>query len=167
MYTADLANIGKNTFELAAVGNFQARFDPRIQAIRPAFQVANIGTGAADDRGDFGKKAGAILGANSQLHRKGRSAFAAPFDGDATFGLVHQILHIGTSASVDGNAAAAGDVPDNFVAGNWIATLGAKNEQVIMALHDKRRFADAEHPLDGFDERGPGIIHFGSRRLSR
>jgi len=39
----------------------RAGVNPRVIAIRPAFQVSNIRAGTADDRGDFGEQTGAIL----------------------------------------------------------------------------------------------------------
>ena len=38
----NFADIGKNRFQLAAVGNFQAGIDPRIHLVRPALQAVDI-----------------------------------------------------------------------------------------------------------------------------
>ena len=68
---------------------------------------------------------------------------------------------------MNGDAAAAGDVADDFVAGNWIATLRAIHQQIVVALDDERRFAEAQHALDGFDQRRLGVRCFGSATLFR
>ena len=112
------ANICENAFELAAVGDFQTGFDASVEAVRTAFEIANVGAGGADNRGNLGEQTGAIPGANRQLHRKCSSTGTTPFDGDASFRLVHQILNIGTSPSVNRNTAATGDITNDFVTGN-------------------------------------------------
>jgi len=121
----DFADIDENGFELTLVGNFEIGVNAGVGAIRTAFQVVNVGTGffSADDGGDFGKKASAVARADGELDGKLGFGTAAPLDGDAAFGLVHEILHVGTSSGVHRHTAAAGDVADNFVARNGIATL--------------------------------------------
>src|ERR1700674_4042710 len=128
------AAVGETASRLAAIGNFQAGFDARVELVGSAFKIANVGAGSADDRGNFSEQAGAILGANCQLHRESGRALAAPFDRDAALGLVHQILHVWTGASVDGYSATTGDIADDFVAGNRIAALGTKYQQIIVAF---------------------------------
>src|ERR1043166_2401670 len=134
----DFANVGENAFKLAPVDNLEAGLDTSIEAIRTAFQITNVGTGAANDGSDFGKESSAVFGANRELDREGGRALAAPLDGNATFGLVKKILHVGAGTSVHGNSAAAGNVADNFIARNGIATFRAEDQQVVVALNDKR-----------------------------
>jgi len=159
----NFADIDENGFELTPVGNFEVGVNARVGAgaIGTAFEVVNVGTGSADDGGDVGKKTGAVARADGELDRKLGFGSAAPLDGDAAFGLVHEILHVGTRSGVHGDAAAARDVADNFVAGNGIATFGAINEQIVMAFDDQRRFAETQHAFDGLDESGLGIDGFG------
>src|SRR5216684_4422898 len=153
----DFLNIDQDGFELAFIGDFEVGVNARVGAIGAAFQVMNVGTSSADDGGDFGEKTGAVACADGELDGKLGFGTAAPLDGDAAFGLVHEILHVGTRSGVHGHTAAAGDVADNFVAGNGIAALGAVNEQVVVALDDQGRLAEAQHALDGLDEGGLGV----------
>src|SRR5712692_9329357 len=153
--------VDENGFELALVGNLQIRVDSRIAAIRTALQVMNVGTSSADDGGDFSEKAGAVACADGELDGKLGFGAAAPLDGDAAFGLVHEILNIGTLTSMHGDTAAPRDVADNFVAGNGIATLGAVNEQVVVTFNNQGRFAEAQHALYCFNESGLGVDGFG------
>src|SRR5450755_951655 len=112
--TGDASDIDEDGFQLALVGNFQAGFDASIQVVRTACQIANIGAGTTDDCGDFGQQPGAIFGFDGKLHRECRGAIAAPLNGDAAFRLVQKILHVRTTLGVDRNAAAAGNVTDDF-----------------------------------------------------
>src|SRR5713226_421769 len=165
----NFADIDEDGFELALVRDFQIRVNARVGAgaIGAAFEVVNVGTGSADDGGDLGKKAGAVARADGELDGEGGFRSAAPFDGDAAFGLVHEILDVGTHSSVHSDTTAARDVADNFVAGNGIATLGAVNEQVVVALDDQGRFAEAQHALDGLDQGGLGVCGLGLRGFFR
>ena len=124
----DAADVGEDGFELALIGDFQAGFDAGVLAVRAAFQRADIGAGTADDGGDIGKQAGAILGADEEFDGEGSGIFAAPLDGDAALGLIEQVLDVGTRAGVNGDASAAGDVADDVVPGNRIAAFGPKDE---------------------------------------
>src|SRR5580692_1071116 len=154
------SNVGEDGFELAPVENFKAGFDAGILTVGAALEAAKIGPRSADDRSDFRQKSGAVLRPDGKLHREGRGAFAAPLDGNAAFGLVHEVLHVRASAGVHRDAAAAGDVADDVVAGNRIAAFCAIDEQIVVAFDDQRSFAKAEHALDGLDKRRPGIFRF-------
>ncbi len=154
-------NIDEDGFELAFIGDFEVGVNARVGAIGAAFQVVNVGTSSADDGGDFGEKAGAVACADGELDGKFCFGATAPLDGDAAFGLVHEILHVGTLASVDGDSSSSRDVADNFVAGNGIATLGAVNEQVVVTFNDERSFAEAQHALYCFYEGRLGVNGFG------
>src|SRR5438552_820571 len=147
-------DVDEDSLELALVGNFKVGVNARVGAIRAAFEVMNVGASAADDGGDFGKKAGAVACADGELDGEFGFRPTAPFHGDAAFGLVHQILHVGTLASVDGDATASRDVADDFIARNGVATFGAVNEQVVVTFDDERGFAEAQHAFNGFDEGG-------------
>src|SRR5271170_141123 len=161
-YAADAADINEDGFELALVGDFETGFDAGVEFVWAAFEIADVGAGAADDSGDFGEQAGAVLGADGELYRERRSAVAAPFDGDAAFRLIQQVLHVGTALGVHSHAASARNVADDFVAGNGVATFGAIDKQIVLALDDQRSFAKAEHTLDGFYQRGLGVDVFDS-----
>src|SRR5258706_2316433 len=156
----NFADIDEDGFELALIGNFEIGVNAGISAIRAAFEIVNVGTGSADDGGDFGEKAGAIARADGELDRESGFGAAAPLDGDAAFGLVHEVLHVGTRTRVHGDAATTGDIADDFVARNGVAALGAVNEQVVVAFDDERSFAETEHALDGLDQGGLGVNTF-------
>src|SRR6266853_3946852 len=159
--TGNFLDIGEDGFKLPFVGDFEIGVNARVGAVRAAFEVMNVGTGAADDGGDFGEQAGAVARADGELDGKSGFRTAAPFDGDAAFGLVQKILDVGTHARVNGNAAAARNVADDFIARNRVATFGAVYEQIVVAFDDERGGAESEHALDGFDQRGLGVGSFG------
>src|ERR1700722_7879704 len=163
----NLANIYEDGFQLAAVHNFQAGIDARVDAVWAADQVANVRTGPADHGGDVSKQSSAIARTNLQFHREGRGILAAPFNRDATFRLVKQILHVGARARVHRHAAAARDVPDYFITRNRVAALGAVDQQIVMPFDDKRRFAETQHAFDGFNQGGLGIGRLNLRGLGR
>src|SRR5258707_13112115 len=98
------------------------------------------------------------------MNQEGGGIFAAPFHGDAPFGLIQQILHIGTRACVHGYAAASRDVADDVVAGNWIAALGAVDQQIAVSFDDERSFAETEHALNGVDQ---GRLRSEERRVGK
>src|SRR5229473_2457367 len=156
----NFADVDEDGFELSLIGDFQIGVNARIGAIRAAFEIVNVGAGSADDGGDFGKKSGAIACADRELDGESGFGAAAPFDGNAAFGLVHKVLDVGTRSRVHGDAAAAGDVADDFVAGNRVAALSAVNKQIVVAFDDERRFAEAQHALDGLDQGGLAVNAF-------
>src|SRR6266404_256765 len=149
VHAGDFADVGEYAFELPAVGNFETGFDTGVQAVGAAFQIANIRTSTADDRCNVREQAGTIFGTDCELHREGGGAVATPLDGNAALRLVHKILHVGAGACVHSHATTARDVAHNLIAGNRIAALGAKNQQIVVPLDDQRRFAKTQHALYG------------------
>src|SRR5437762_10634498 len=95
--TGNLADIDENGFELAPVGNFDVGVNARVGAFGTALEVVNVRTGSADDSCDVSKQTGAVPRADGELDGKFGFGSAAPLDGDAAFGLVHEILHVGRS----------------------------------------------------------------------
>ena len=83
--------------------------------------------------GDVRKHAGAVLRANQQSDRVGGSGGAAPLHVDAALRLVQQILDVGAGIGVDGDAAAARNVADDFVSRNRIAAFRAEDHQIVLA----------------------------------
>jgi len=99
----NLADIDENGFELAPVGNFEVGINARVGAIGAAFEVVNVGTGSLMT---------AVMSARRPARSRARMVSwtgklgfgsAAPLDGDAAFGLVHEILHVGTRPGVHGD----------------------------------------------------------------
>ena len=138
------SNVGENSFELAAVDNFEAGFDAGILAVGAALEAANIGARSANNCGDFRQKARAVLRSDGELNRESSGAFASPLHGNAAFRLIHEVLNIRATARVHRDAAAARDVADDVVTGNRIAAFCAIDEQVVVPLDDQRSFAKAE-----------------------
>ena len=64
----NFADVDEDGLKLALVGNFEAGVNARVGAIGTALEIVNIGTGSADDGGDFGKKTGQVAGPNGYLH---------------------------------------------------------------------------------------------------
>src|SRR5712664_1826818 len=157
--TTVISSAGSNIHSLESrPDRLNARIDASIHPIGAALEAVDVGAGTANHGGNFGQKAGAVLGANHELHLESGGAGAAPLDGDAALGLIDQILDIGASTRVHGHATATGDIADDVVAGDGGAALGAIHQQVVVALDDQRRFAKAEHALDRLDQGGLGIF---------
>src|SRR5258707_2401790 len=114
----NFADIDEDGFKLTAVGDFQIGVNAGVGAVGTAFEVVNVGTRSADDGGDFGKQAGAVACAEGELDGEGGFGAASPLDGDAAFGLVHEILHVGPRARLHGDTAASRAVAGNFAAAN-------------------------------------------------
>src|SRR5437879_8798722 len=129
-------DICEDGFELALISDFKVGVDARVGAVGAAFQVVNVGAGAADNGSDVCQKAGAITRADGELDGESGFGAAAPLDGDAALCLIHQVLNVGARPRMDGDAATARDVADNFVPGNGIATFGAVDEQFVLPLHN-------------------------------
>src|SRR6266403_1118858 len=157
-HAGDFANIGQNRLQLTAIGNFQAGIDTRIRTIGTAFQTVNVGAGAADHGSDIRQQSGTIARPDSELHLESRRPFAAPFNGYAPFRLIHQILHVRTSASMNRDSPPARDVADDVVTWNGIAALGAIHQKIIVAFDDEWSLAKPEHTLDGFDQGRFGVF---------
>src|SRR5262249_48325615 len=156
------ADGGEDGFELAAIDDFEIYIDLGVKAVGAALKIVNVTAGVTDDGGDFGQEAGAVFGANQQLHEElGGLAFATPFPGNRALGLVEEVLDVGTRGRVDGDAATARDIADDVVAGNRITTLGAIDEKVAVTFDDERSFAEAKHALDSLDDRRRGFFGVG------
>ena len=71
---------------------------------------------------------------------------------------VEEVLDVGTTAGVDGDAFAAGDVADDFFTADGITTAGAIDEEVVLALDLERvrPFAE-EDAFDGVGHVGEGV----------
>src|SRR5262249_46219162 len=128
----DLANVGQDRFELAAIDDFEAGIDAGVQFVRTAFEIADVRTGTANDGSDFREQASTILGTNHELYRECGRGLAAPFHSDAALGLVQKILHVGAELVVYGDASATRDVADDVITRNGIAALCTKDKQIVM-----------------------------------
>ena len=72
-HAGNFTDIDEDSLQLALIGDFQIGVNARVGAVGPAFEIVNVGTGSADDGGDFSKKAGAIARADGELD--GESSF--------------------------------------------------------------------------------------------
>src|SRR2546430_16837746 len=57
----DFFDICEDGFELALIGDFKVGVDARVGAVGAAFQVVNVGAGAADNGGGVFARAGAAV----------------------------------------------------------------------------------------------------------
>src|SRR6267154_935447 len=146
-HARDFTNISENSFQLTAIGDFQAGINTRIRTIGTAFQTVNVGAGAADHSSDIRQQSGTVARPNRELHLKGCRSFTAPFNGYAPFRLIHQILHVRASASMNRDSPPARDIAHDVVTGNGIAALGAIYQEIVIALDNKWSLAKAEHTL--------------------
>ena len=70
--------ICEDGFELALIGDFKVGVNARVGAVGAAFQVVNVGAGAADNGGDVCQKARAIARADGELNGESGFGAAAP-----------------------------------------------------------------------------------------
>src|SRR5882762_1393486 len=157
-HAGDFANISQNRLQLPAIGDFQAGINTRIRTIGSAFQTVNVGAGAADHSSDIRQQSGTVARPNRELHLKGCRSFTAPFNGYAPFRLIHQILHVRTSASMNRDSPPARDIAHDVVPGHGIAALGAIHKKVVIAFDDQGSLAKAEHALDSFNQGRFGVF---------
>src|SRR5215469_12894666 len=90
--SGDLLDLQKDFFELLAVAHVQGNFDACMQMFADAFEGADIGF----DSGDFGEHTGAVFGEDSKAYGEDRVRGTGPFRSDAAFGLVEEVLDVGT-----------------------------------------------------------------------
>src|SRR5262249_55791075 len=165
-HARDFLDVGQNALELFAISDIQGQLDARVEMVGAAVERADIGARFADDAGDFGQHAGTVLGANEQAHGEGILARAGPVDGDASLGLIEQVLHVGAGGAVHRDAAAARDIADDFIPRNRVAALGAVDHQVVVATHEHGPIVDSEHALDGGNKLGRLLFDFFDQRLT-
>src|SRR5271168_163230 len=165
----------EDAVELAAVFDFEGDFCAGVEFFLARFEGADVGAGVADGGGDFGEHAGAVFCEDEEAGHELAFYGAGPFDVHAALGFVEEVLHVGATAVVDGYAAAAGDIADDFVTGNRVAALGAKDEQVVVAVHLDGGLAESQGFFDGGDELGrrlrsgvgKGLAQYFLQRLAR
>ena len=161
---ADAADAKDHAVEVAQVFGFHYKFDDRFAVfVVVDVDAADVGIVVGDDGSEFFQHAGAVVTEDGDfdgiaLRATGRViADAGPFNGDAAIALVEQVLHIGTTARMDGDALAASDVADDLFAADGIATPRAIDEQIILTFDLQRvragemEFADSvgHSRLDG------------------
>src|SRR2546421_10338814 len=73
----DFFDICEDGFELALIGDFKVGVDARVGAVGAAFQVVNVGAGAADNGGGGCQKGGGGARAGGGVEG-GRGVGAAP-----------------------------------------------------------------------------------------
>src|SRR3989440_2809528 len=85
----DFFDICKDGFELALIGDFKVGVDARVGAVGAAFQVVNVGAGAADNGGDGRQKAPGVARAGGGVDGGRGVGAAVPLDGGAARRVVH------------------------------------------------------------------------------
>ena len=93
----------------------------------PSLHIQDIRPDFGNRRGDLGEHSGTIFRQDGQRHGIGfrGGGRTGPFDFDFAVGLVAQILNVWTILRMHGDAFAAGDVPDHFLATNRVAAFCA------------------------------------------
>src|SRR5438477_3751739 len=94
-------DICKDGFELALIGDFKVGVDARVSAVGAAFQVVNVGAGAADNGGEVCQKAGAIACADGEMKGVNGFRIVAQLNGEATLCLKLQVLIVGARPLMD------------------------------------------------------------------
>src|SRR6185437_2940000 len=146
-------DLQEDFFELLAVADVEGYLNFRVQIFADAFEVADVGVDGADSGGDFGEHARAILCEDAEANREsGGLGGSGPFGGDAALGLVEEILNVGTSGGMHGDAASARDVADDIVAGNRVAAFRAIDHQIVVSANLDGRVLHSQHALHGGNE---------------
>src|SRR6202051_3561762 len=124
MHAGDLAQAGHDLFEVFEVGDVEDDLDAGLAVGGVGADVADVALGIADDAGDIFQHAKAVVTVNRELDRIGwGSAFVAgPLDVDAALRFVHEVRDVGAAHGMHRDALAAGDVADDALAANGIAT---------------------------------------------
>src|SRR6266566_256022 len=115
------------------VHDFQDYIYAGLAVLAASFDVADVGVGVADEGGDLFEHAEAVVAEKRDFYGIGNRLavfVAGPEHVDAAVGFVEKISDVGTVDGVDRNAFPAGDVSDDGLAANGVATLGTINEKV-------------------------------------
>src|SRR5437588_2066141 len=137
----------KYALQLVAIGNVDGGFNARLQIVRSAVEHLNVGSYAADHAGNICEKSGTILAVHHQRDGIGSLPDIAPLYVDAAFGLIEQLLDVGTRGVMHGDSAAPCDIADDGVARNRITTFGAVNHEIVLAKNQNGGISDPEHSL--------------------
>src|ERR1035437_209597 len=145
VYAGDAAKAEDHAVEVAQVFGFGNQFDDGFAVLVLAdIDAADVGVVVGDNGDQFLQHAHAVVAGDGDLDRVALrpagvlAAHAGPFDIDAAVALVEQVLHVGTTARMDGHALAASDVADDLFAANGVATSGAVDQHVVLAFNLER-----------------------------
>src|SRR6202162_448869 len=133
MHAGNLADAVDDFLQVFQVGDFEDYVHAGLAILAAGFDVADVGVGIADKGGDLFEHAEAVVAEKRDFYGIGNrlAVFVArPEHVDAAVGFVEKIGDVGTVDGVDGNAFTAGDIADDGLAANGVATLGTINEKV-------------------------------------
>src|SRR6266851_5485342 len=125
MHPGDLADTVHDFLEVFQVGDFEDYIYAGLAVLATSFYVADVGVGVADEGGDLFEHAKAIIAEKRDFDGIGNRLtvfLAGPEHVDAAVGFVEKISDVRTVDGVDGNAFAAGDIADDGLAANRVAT---------------------------------------------
>ena len=121
------------------VGDFKDYVDAGLAILAAGLHVTDVGVGVADYGGDLFQHAEAVVAEQGEFYGIGNGlavSSAGPEHVDAAVGFVEKVGDVGAVNGVDGNAFAAGDVADDGLAANGVATAGAIDEQIAASADD-------------------------------
>src|SRR5580658_3872225 len=133
------------------VGDFQDHVEAGLAVLAARFHAADIGFGVADDGGDLFEHTPTVIAEESDFYGIGNGLtvfVSGPEDVDAAVGFVEEVGDVRTIDGVDGDAFAAGDVADDGLSANGIATAGAIDEEVALSADDDGVAVGAEDAAD-------------------
>jgi len=167
----DFAEVLRELGEMAEIDGFDNEVDVDGTVYGGlGIERTDVGAVFGDDGGELFEQAGAVVADHREFDRVsgglggvglvGRGSAAvgiAPLDFDAAVGLVEEVLYVGTTARVDGDSLAAGDVADDLFAADGVATARAIDEEIVLPFDLKgvRTFAE-EDALDSVRHIGEG-----------
>src|ERR1035437_274132 len=145
VHAGDAAQAEDHAVEVAYVFGFGYQFDDGFAVLILAdIDAADVGVVVGDNGDQLLQHAHAVVAGDGDLDRVALrpagvlAAHAGPFDIDAAVALVEQVLHVGTTARMDGHALAASDVADDLFAANGVAATRTINQKIVLAFNLER-----------------------------
>src|SRR6266550_1723176 len=140
VHTRNLAHAVDDSLQVLEVGDFQYNVDTGLTVAGAGLDVPDIGALVGDDGRDLLQHAETIVAEKRELDGIGNRltlfVTARPLHVDAAVGFIEKIGDVGAVNGVNRYTLAAGHVADDRFSANGVATLGAVDQQVAMALHD-------------------------------
>src|SRR5579859_122051 len=140
-HAGNLTQVGDDALQVRQVSNIDHDVDGGLQVSGARGHILDIGIVVADDGGYLFQHAEAVVAEDVEADGIGGNAGGfttrglAPLYGDAAVGVIHQCIQVRTAPGVHGHALAAGDVTNNLLAADGVATARTIHQQVIMP-HD-------------------------------
>src|SRR5271165_1097479 len=139
MHPGNLPHSVHNFLQVFKVGDLQDYIHAGLPVLAAGLDVADIGVGVADDGGDLFQHAEAVVTRQGEFDGIGnRLAILVPGPEhvDAPVGFVEKIGDVRTINGVDGNAFAAGNIADDGLSSNGIATACSVDQEVALSSNN-------------------------------